>query len=60
MPGIEDLTNNWLLRYSVTAAIPLTKALSLKTVARQVTDDNPSPDVGNNKLTFDLYLSLRF
>ena len=60
MPGIEDLTNNWLLRYSITAAIPLSKALSLKMVTRQVTDDNPSPEVGNNKLTFDLYLSILF
>ncbi len=60
MPGIKDLTNNWLLRYSVTAAIPLSKALSLKTVARQVSDDNPSPEVGDNKFTFDLYLSIRF
>ena len=60
MPGIEDLTNNWLLRYSVTASIPISKALVLKMVARQVTDDNPSPEVGNNKLTFDLYLSLQF
>lgn len=60
MPGMEDLKSNWLLRYSVTTTIPLSKALALKIVARQVTDDNPSPDVGNNKLTFDLYLSLRF
>ena len=60
MPGMEDLKSNWLLRYSVTTTIPLSKALALKIVTRQVTDDNPSPDVGNNKLTFDLYLSLRF
>jgi len=60
MPGVEDLRNNWLLRYSLRADIPLSKALVFKIVARQVTDDNPSPDVGNNKFTFDLYLSLRF
>ncbi len=60
MPGIEDLTHNWLLRYSGTASIPLSKALVLKIIARQVADNNPSPDVGNNKYTFDLYLSLRF
>ena len=60
MPGIEDLTNNWLLRYSITASIPFSKALALKMVTRQVTDDNPSPEVGNNKLTFDLYLSILF
>ena len=60
MPGIEDLTHNWLLRYSASASIPLSKALDLKIIARQVADNNPSPDVGNNKYTFDLYLSLRF
>ena len=60
MPGIEDLKNNWLLRYSLRATIPFSKSLALKMVMRQVTDDNPAPEVGNNKLTFDLYLSLRF
>mgnify|MGYP000297567699 CR=1 FL=1 len=60
MPAFRDISNNWLLRYSVTAEIPVSKALSLKMVARQVSDDNPSPEVGDNKFTFDLYLSLRF
>ena len=60
MPGVQDLRDNWLLRYSATATIPLSESLSLKMVGRQVTDDNPSDEVGNNKLTFDLYLSLRF
>ena len=60
MPAFRDASSNWLLRYSVTAEIPVSKALSLKMVARQVSDDNPSPEVGDNKLTFDLYLSLRF
>ncbi len=60
MPGIEDLKNNWLLRYALSAAVPFSKTLSLKTVMRQVSDDNPSPDVGNNKLTINLYLSLLF
>ena len=60
MPGIRGPTQNWLLRYSITGTIPLSKTLAFKVVARQITDDNPSPAVGNNKLTFDLYLSLRF
>jgi len=60
MPGIKDLKENWLLRYSITASIPLSKALSLKMVSREITDSNPAPEVGNNKFTFDLYLSLRF
>ena len=60
MPGMEDLRNNWLLRYSLSAAVPLSKSLSLKMVGRQVSDNNPSPSVGNNKFTLDVYLSLRF
>ncbi len=60
MPGMKDVAHNWLLRYSLSASVPLSKALSLKMVARQVSDNNPSPSVGNNKLTFDVYLSLRF
>ena len=60
MPGIRGPSKNWLLRYSVIGEIPLSKAVSFKVVGRQVTDDNPAPGVGNNKLTFDLYLSLRF
>ena len=60
MPGARDLKSNWLLRYAVSADIPLSKTLSFKAVGRTVTDDNPSDSVGNNKTTFDLYLSLRF
>ncbi len=60
MPGIRSLKENWLFRYSITGSIPISKILALKAVAKQVSDDNPSPDIGNNKLTFDLYLSLNF
>ena len=60
MPGVKDLKEDWLLRYSVTASIPISKSLVLKMVGREVTDSNPAPEVGNNKFTFDLYLSLNF
>ncbi len=60
MPGFKDIKHNWLLRYSLSAAIPLSKSLSLKTVMRQISDNNPSPSVGNNKLTVDFYFSLLF
>ena len=60
MPGIQDLRDNWLLRYSLTASVPISKTLSLIMVGRQITDDNPSPEIGNNKLTFDMYFRLRF
>ena len=60
MPAMRDLKDNWLLRYSIAADIPLSKTLSFKAVGRTVTDDNPSDSVGNNKTTFDLYLRIRF
>jgi len=60
MPGARTYDKNWLLRYSITATLPLSKSLALKMVARDVSDSNPAPEVGNNKFTFDLYLSLRF
>ena len=60
MPGIKDLKENWLLRYTISMSIPLSKTLALKAVGRTVTDDNPSDSIGNNKTTFDLYLSLRY
>jgi len=60
MPGLKDLKENWLFRYSLSASIPISKSLSLKMVGREVTDSNPAPEVGNNKFTFDLYLSLHF
>ena len=60
MPGVKDLREDWLMRYSVSASIPLSKTLALKMIGREITDSNPSSDVGNNKFTFDLYLTFRF
>ena len=60
MPSVKNLKENWLLRYSVNASVPLSTALMLKVEAREITDSNPAPEVGNNKFTFDLYLTLRF
>ena len=60
MPGVKDLKKDWLLRYAITASIPLSKTLALKMIGREITDSNPAPEVGNNKFTFDLYLTFRF
>lgn len=60
MPSLKDPTEHWLARYQVSAEMPIGSALSLKLVAKQVNDDNPDPAIGNNKLTVDFYLSLRF
>ncbi len=60
MPGIADPHEQWLFRNTTAVSFPIGKSLAFKMVMRNVNDDNPSPDVGNNKTTFDLYLSLQF
>ncbi len=60
MPGIPDVDENWLYRGELEFAVPITQLIALKLRFTQVNDNNPSPDVGNNKLTSTLLLSLGF
>lgn len=60
MPSIMDAYSDWLARIQASAELPIGSTLSLKWVARSVNDDNPSPEIGNNKLTMDFYLSFVF
>lgn len=60
MPSIMDAYNDWLARFQASAELPIGSTLSLKWVVRSVNDDNPSPEVGNNKFTTDFYLSFVF
>jgi len=60
MPSVTDLYNNWLARLQASAELPIGSTMSLKWIARSVNDNNPSPEIGNNKLTMDLYLSIVF
>lgn len=60
MPGIENPSEQWLYRSNSSVSFPIGNALAFKMALRTVNDNNPSPDVGNNKMTFDLYLSARF
>jgi hypothetical protein len=60
MPDIQDVNKNWLYRGELEFAVPITQLISMKLRFTQVNDNNPSPDVGNNKLTSTLLLSLGF
>ncbi len=60
MPGIRNPNEQWLYRNIITVSFPIGNSLAFKSVFRNVNDNNPSPEVGNNKATFDLYLSARF
>ncbi|WP_300366790.1 DUF481 domain-containing protein [Hydrogenimonas sp.] len=60
MPSLVDPSADWLSRMTFTVEIPISAMLSLKWVYRIVNDDNPVPEVGNNKTTTDIYLSIRY
>jgi hypothetical protein len=59
-PGIPDPGENWLYRTELWFTVPLVDPLALKFRVTNVNDNNPTPDVGDNKLTTSLGLSLRF
>ncbi|GEM_PF-868029 len=56
MPSLTDPAHDWLSRMTWTVEVPINSMLSLKWVYRVVNDDNPVPEVGNNKTTTDLYI----
>jgi len=60
MPGLEYTGKNWLQRAELEFSIPITQVLAMKLRFTQVNDNNPSPEVGNNKFTSKLLLSLGF
>jgi len=60
MPSFKDPGGDWLSRMTFTIEIPINSMLSLKWVYRIVNDDNPVPEVGNNKTTTDIYFSMHY
>jgi len=60
MPGIQDIDENWLFRAELEFSVPITQVLAMKLRFTQVNDNNPSPDVGNNKFTSNLLISFGF
>jgi len=57
MPSFTDRSDDWLARFKGSVSLPIGETLALRFVVRQVLDNNPSPEVGNNKFTMNLYLS---
>ena len=60
MPSVASYTNAWLLRATASVSIPLTELFALKLSVEGIDDDNPSPNVGNNKITTDFAFSFTF
>ena len=60
MPSIAPFADDWLFRSFIDFTVPLFDPLALKVLLTNVNDDNPSPDVGNNKFTATMALSLEF
>lgn len=60
MPSFTDPGTDWLSRMTFTVEIPISTMFSLKWVYRIVNDDNPVPEVGNNKTTTDIFLSINY
>lgn len=60
MPGFGDVGEDHLFRAELEFSVPITQVLAMKLRFTQVNDNNPSPDVGNNKTTSNLLLSFGF
>jgi hypothetical protein len=60
MPDIRDFRENWLFRAELEFSIPITQVLAMKLRFTNVNDNNPTPDVGNNKFKTNLLLSFGF
>ena len=60
MPGLSNPSEDWLYRMNIDLTIPLFDPIALKLLLREVNDNNPSPEVGDNKFTTSLVLSFQF
>lgn len=60
MPGLSNPSEDRLFRMNVDLTVPLFDPIALKLMLRDVNDNNPSPEVGDNKFTTSLALSLQF
>jgi hypothetical protein len=60
MPSVGYARQTWLFRASTSLTFPLSQMLALKASLTDVDDNNPSPDIGNNKITTNFGMSLLF
>lgn len=60
MPSVLHERTAWLFRLNASLAIPLTELFAFKLMLEDIDDNNPFPDIGNNKITTNFALSLTF
>lgn len=60
LPGIKRYREDWLFRAEVDFTVPVVDPIALKIKLTTVNDNNPTPDVGNNKFTTRVGIALRF
>ena len=60
MPSLFHDRSAWLFRFSGSLTVPVTEMFSLKFILEDMDDNNPYPDVGNNKVTTNFALSFTF
>jgi hypothetical protein len=59
-PGLVDPAHNWLFRSEFDLEVPIWDPLALLFRVTEVNDNNPSPEVGNNKVVTTLGFALKF
>jgi hypothetical protein len=60
MPSLEKRDEEWLFRFDFDVKLPIVDPVALIFRITEVNDNNPTPDVGTNKFTTLLALSLDF
>jgi len=60
MPSFENRDEEWLFRFDFDVKLPVYDPVALVFRVTEVNDNNPSPDVGTNKFTTLLAISLNF
>jgi hypothetical protein len=60
MPQISDPKENWLFRAELEFTVPIFDPIAVKLRLTNTNDNNPTPEVGNNKFNAALLASLVF
>lgn len=60
MPSLWRDQSAWLFRAGISLTMPISQMIALKISLTDVDDNNPSPEIGDNKLTTNIGLSILF
>ncbi len=60
LPSLSDWNKDWLFRSTAELSLPLVDPISLKIRLTEVYDNNPAPNIGNNKFTTSVGISFRY